>query len=1324
MNLKTHPRFTFCRPEAGFALVVTLSLMILLTVIAVGLLSLSAISLRGSSSSVAQAEARANARMALMIALGELQKHAGPDQRVTTNGTFVGSAGASGYGREPKDVQNPWITGVWQRRSRQDVPLDPNLSNYDPHPVDTGKTVWIVSGNELTGTGPTTPTSTIAAPTATNSPSAWMLRRYLQAANVPAAELALLSVKVPLVKVGNSAYGYWVSDESQKATAALANYRQEDYVGHTAAPSKTELVRLGMTAQTGGIARIKGLEASPASKDDIWRRVFTLPAIEVVGGSGGAAGAKQIRQGLALNFHALAAQSNTLQTDAKLGGLKRDLSIAFEMDDATFNKDRFFTREGQTRGSNSDANGISLEAFNFRNSSSSWSESFFHEMMFYEDSDSAPLYFKPPPGSGGGFIRMPTWHALRDFYRTYQRVQTPDTQPTLAAVPTGMLSNSASSVISAADTYTSRGNTSNEKHTYPTRFKYPPDARSGTVLINPTKTGFKPVVARMQIGYSFISEGGGTDGNVVTRTTKIKLVADPIVTLWNPYNVRLNVAGFSLDTWLPDMMVVIEKQEQYVAGRNYAKGDQCVFNGVVREALTQTANSPAEAPGEWMSMDGQDGRPDQQGWILASNARVENISRNYGGSNMIINFGSGSTASAAFTLEPGELVVYSPNTNSPVDYTGSTGWTFNMKRGWNEEGGIAFDRLRVNTDRPTGEVFEDAIPYFSNVRSRVWVDPTARVRMTIEPFRGLFNNDTYVLDDPFGFVARYPEPKWGFRTESRKTDSLTRDNDGMPYKELLKITGSTSTARIREGFGITASYFARRQIGVHQGPRRADTPNPGMSDVFAVTELSPTNKRWLGSFDWYLRNEADVDNAPVVIGKVNPRFEFNNLSLGPTLHPYGRVTVMPFQLLFRRETSPKNMTQLDAQNRGFWGPSNTSSGETHVPMFEVPAAPLKSLGQFQHFQFSPLDSDPAYVVANADAKPEIARNRTSAVSNVTNYERTMVDRSWYANEVLFDTFFLSTLRQTDVPSVIDSDKPLRNPRFSFINPAAEAKNTIKSRLLDAANRPHEKTAANLWMRGGFNVNSTSVEAWKAFLAGNSGIDIAIAEPGSSVNLVTTRDVVFSRFSTPNGDKGKPWRGYRELNDAELTRLAEEITREVRTRGPFLTLADFVNRRLKDDATGEAGTLESAIRKAGLNGDFTAAFDTSTFDRVIQETGSTGNYPFPQQAIGQVAQGAASGFLQQGDVLQSIAPALTVRGDTFLIRGYGESRNSGGQVQARAWCEATVQRSPNFVAHTTDAANNAADLPWTPPDKLNSPINRRFGRQFQILNFRWLNETEV
>ena len=94
---------------AGFALVATLSMMILLVVMAIGLLSLSTIELRRTSAGGPMERARANARFGLMIALGELQENLGPDQRVTA----AARVAASGTPAHPH-----WLS-VW-RSTRED----------------------------------------------------------------------------------------------------------------------------------------------------------------------------------------------------------------------------------------------------------------------------------------------------------------------------------------------------------------------------------------------------------------------------------------------------------------------------------------------------------------------------------------------------------------------------------------------------------------------------------------------------------------------------------------------------------------------------------------------------------------------------------------------------------------------------------------------------------------------------------------------------------------------------------------------------------------------------------------------------------------------------------------------------------------------------------------------------------------------------------------------------------------------------------------------------------------------------------------------------
>jgi hypothetical protein len=92
------------------------------------------------------------------------------------------------------------------------------------------------------------------------------------------------------------------------------------------------------------------------------------------------------------------------------------------------------------------------------------------------------------------------------------------------------------------------------------------------------------------------------------------------------------------------------------------------------------------------------------------------------------------------------------------------------------------------------------------------------------------------------------------------------------------------------------------------------------------------------------------------------------------------------------------------------------------------------------------------------------------------------------------------------------------------------------------------------------VNSTSKHAWKAVLASMRGQTMP---DGTSISgTVLTR---FARSFKPGSGAVGAWNNYRELTDAEIDRLAAEVVKEVRDRGPFMSLADFVNRRLLDSA---------------------------------------------------------------------------------------------------------------------------------------------------------------
>jgi hypothetical protein len=95
---------------------------------------------------------------------------------------------------------------------------------------------------------------------------------------------------------------------------------------------------------------------------------------------------------------------------------------------------------------------------------------------------------------------------------------------------------------------------------------------------------------------------------------------------------------------------------------------------------------------------------------------------------------------------------------------------------------------------------------------------------------------------------------------------------------------------------------------------------------------------------------------------------------------------------------------------------------------------------------------------------------------------------------------------------------------------------------------------------------------------------------------------------------------------------------------------------------------------------------------------------------------SSQFLTQGDIMTALAPVLFARSDTFVIRAYGEAVNPAtSATEGRAWCEATVQRVPDYFDGSQPAETAPADL---------NLLNQRNGRRFKIVSFRWLTRSDI
>ncbi len=776
-----------------------------------------------------------------------------------------------------------------------------------------------------------------------------------------------------------------------------------------------------------------------------------------------------------------------------------------------------------------------------------------------------------------------------------------------------------------------------------------------------------PAFVRFQTMLSFVSRKISDE----PEKYRLAVVADPLVTLWNPTDVTLDLT----DTWFSSKFWALPYDVKVTSDGN----SQSVANFADMFGYTQGNSNPQN---HYLTLRAGTGGP--------------------------------------FALKPGEVVVYSQGGGAPVD--NNAGLSFiNGKPGFNFSGGIRADY------RSKEEKFIEGpgSTRFSYAVEANGLTATAGLQWTLTGHGVYFKEDRQNLDTkpdlPPGGKTAESVGIGAFNVDGLRADPYSRGNE-KPAGLRLYATNS----ELRPFFGEVT----------------------GRSGVTLESVSSDRgNKRPFMLYSFLAKTEDAAKHPGRYAARLNPRLtgvDFFNLSKL-------EQRMLPFEVQVKTLNGSTDPL-LDVSNDGggfFGGGWDASSGSPVYISYSVPRQPPVSLAAFQHSMangvgFSGfggptssrfLHPEINHAIGNSMACPLIEKDKTEGEAPGP---RPLADHSYLANEALWDDWFLSgispetaatfttkrTQQQVATDFFEDTGK-LPNRHYKAVRPSEPVADLV-SRLLPATPFPAGAeglglSAAHISVEGMFNVNSVSVEAWKAVLGALREKDVLGQEENGSDKPIPAAGLTpVSSIQTPIGGpidrntlttaSSRPqYSGIRTLSETEIGELATAIVAEVRERGPFLSLADFVNRRRGSDARlAKSGAIQAALDSDSVS------INSPYLNGLRLSKGDTDGLLFPEAEEGAAAYGIP-GYVKQADILTPIAATLSARSDTFVIRGYGEALSTSGKAVSKAICEAVVKRGAEFTDPSDASTTAFGNLTET---------NKTFGRKFRIVSFRWLHSSEI
>ena len=1236
------------KQKKGFALIATMTLMMLLAMLAVAIMATAASQNRIALQTMLQAEARQQALVGLDAAIGELQVELGPDQRVTASSGIL-NKNDNGSAQHLLGVWDSWDGPIYGKsRTGHGSKIS---STYDKGRSSMFRR-WMISSRDRN----TTRTLNNADKLCSREPGRRIclvgegtLGKSLSPQHYVYADL----LSMPSLGKNEACFAWWVGGENQKAKVSVQNPKEAENVydalhrtWDTPAPRFVDNRDLDFLPET--------LE-EPA-------RLVTLASLPLLGSSSQAAGMPY--------FFDVTTTSYTLPVNVSMGGFKQDLNLL--LNKQTLKNTEFAARSNQ-------------------------------DCPLVENSD-------VPKGTEAD-MPIGSWQNLHAYYHCWPDGSAADNR------------NFTARLLGSLDQVYSRMSGCVFEHNSLEYTDDPDEKKVGTSSVsyfdsrsmleegsNAAGYARTPVMLAFMTNFGLTTkktgETGGQDSKQAAYT--LRMCFAPMFLWWNPYNVPMRVRGQQL--WAQSVPYKTICMETYSLGPKTQNRW-----GWSDYALTQGGGGNSAGFGLDFGEYFQNDLSDKTGDIVFQPGEVIFFSPGKARSNM----NQGFTNPWIPGYHPSSVSAYESHfySNKPASEVDSGKWHV----------GIRLAQVNVDSRRTDGYYFAprrpECITVMAGYNGQDGTTPqdTGLGKRASTPARfllGWYDPEKYpgsMFDDSeTGLVfLRKNEGTW-------KTDGSQSDPDLPYYVAAIGVVAKSANPRvdtcIDEGdfrskiwqhsspaFWGSALTAADNQMRKYHPYQLATLP------VSAGMDSAPMDSIGRNGYLGITSDGEQVSFASVMELPVHPPFSLAGFA-GMRLQPgWYRVTASG-----------------DFGNQGALRRMQYQSGVPGVGIGNAFADPC-------------LPADDVYTYFTT----KLEDSRLSCNARLFG---DFFDHGLLINDAMWDRWFCSSVSDMPVKSgvrkaeevltdFLEGKEELPVSRYKKVSTPYKNEQLVK-RIMAEDGWKH--IAQYLMIDGGFNVNSTSVEAWTATLQGLAKRKLVTGKDGRLAFVEegkTDNQVLFSRFMLSTTDKSvdglggysmmqgstdfrssgmaSAWGEVRMLEPEGIRMLAEKIVEQVRERGPFLSMSDFVNRRLEEGKNGLKGALQAAIDATDINRDFEEV-------KVPEARGEM--FKNPEAGMGSLHT-AAPGYLIQSDVLASLGNILTVRDDTFTVRSYGCVRNAAKAILAQAWCEAVVQRTMNYV----DPSNDPQDSEYNPDGSKGkglSDMNKVMGRQFRIVSFKWLDNWDI